>query len=89
MMYRFMTLDDNTEISHSEQHNDGTVRVYIEQPIHLGFKSVEYFLPDYTWKNNDGFSEEELSFFDEFLHSVAHVILELSQKGGFDNAANF
>ena len=32
MVYPFMTLDDNTEIVHSEMNSDGKVKVYIEQP---------------------------------------------------------
>ena len=31
MMYPFMTLDDGTEIVHSEMREDGTVKVYIEK----------------------------------------------------------
>ncbi len=31
-MYPFLTLDDNTEIVHSEMRSDGTVKVYIEKP---------------------------------------------------------
>ena len=88
MMYRFTTLDDKTEIVHSEQQNDGTVRVYIERPMHLGFKSVQCLLPDYIWKDNDGFSAEELSFFDEFLHSAADEILGLARRKAADNSEN-
>lgn len=89
MMYPFMTLADNTNVVHSEMKNDGTVKVYFEQPIQLGFKSIEVYLPKYEWKNNDGFSEREIKDLDDFVHSVAHIIIELSQSGGFDNAANF
>lgn len=32
MMYPFMTLDDNTEIVHSEMKEDGQVKVYLERP---------------------------------------------------------
>ena len=32
MMYPFMTLDDATEIVHSETQSDGRVKVYIEKP---------------------------------------------------------
>ena len=32
MMYPFMTLDDGTEIVHSEMHPDGRVKVYLEKP---------------------------------------------------------
>ena len=32
MMYPFMTLNDETEIVHSEMLKDGKVKVYIEKP---------------------------------------------------------
>ena len=32
MMYPFLTLDDQTEIVHSEMREDGTVKVYLEKP---------------------------------------------------------
>ena len=32
MMFPFMTLDDETEITHSEMLEDGTVKVYLEKP---------------------------------------------------------
>ena len=33
MMYPFMTLDDNTEVVHSEMLPDGRVKVYFEKQI--------------------------------------------------------
>ena len=39
MMYPFMTLNDETEIVHSDMQNDGRVKVYIERPdekLHAG-----------------------------------------------------
>ena len=32
MMYPFLTLNDDTEITHSEMKEDGQVKVYIETP---------------------------------------------------------
>ena len=47
MMYPFMTLEDNTEIVHSELLQDGkSVKVYIEKPIDGGFCSAECYLPE-------------------------------------------
>lgn len=45
MMYPFMTLDDGTEIVHSEMHADGRVKVYVERPdaaagFHSRFQEV-------------------------------------------------
>ena len=63
MMYPFMTLNDKTEIVHSEAYIDNnieTVKVYFEKPIYGGFNSAECYLPSYEWKNINGFSEEEI-----------------------------
>ncbi len=92
MMYPFMVLDDKTEIVHSDAYTDNgveTVKVYFEQPVYGGFHSAECYLPSYTWKNIDGFSPEEISKYEDFLKSVAHIIIELAREGGFDNASSF
>lgn len=92
MMYPFMVLDDKTEVVHSDAYIDNgveTVKVYFEQPVYGGFHSAECYLPSYTWKNIDGFSPEEISKYEDFLKSVAHIIIELAREGGFDNASSF
>ena len=46
MMYPFLTLNDDTEITHSEMREDGTVKVYIERPDEKDFfHSVICILP--------------------------------------------
>ena len=50
MLYPFMTLDDNTEIVHSENYfmnGKELVKVEIEKPIEGGFASAECILPTY------------------------------------------
>ena len=48
MMYPFMTLDEDTEITHSEMLSDGRVKVYIEQADEKdGFHYATCYLPDY------------------------------------------
>ena len=50
MLYPFMTLNDNTEIVHSEAiEKDGReqVKVCIEKPVFDGFHSATCWLPDY------------------------------------------
>lgn len=89
MMYPFMTLDDETEIVHSELKEDGTIKVYIEKPVYGGFHSAECYLPNYEWKNIRGFNNHEMKYYTEFIESIAHIIFELAQDGGFENAANF
>ena len=92
MMYKFMTLDDGTQVVHSEVYDqDGveTVKVYFEKPVYGDFESAECYLPSYEWKNIDGFSEEKISYFTEYLKSVAHIVIRLAREGGFANASNF
>ena len=36
MMYPYMTLNDDTEITYSERYPDGKVKVYIETPDETG-----------------------------------------------------
>lgn len=92
MMYNFMTLNDGTGIAHSEaMQKDGKeqVKVYFEQPVENGFNSAECWLPSYTWTKREGFSDKQMEYFQEFLESTAHIIIELARSGGFDNAAGF
>ena len=90
MMYPFLTLDNETEITHSEMLEDGRVKVYIETPDEkLGFKHATCFLPEHRWEDVHGYSDEELERFKQIVRNNAHLILEFSQKGGVLNAANF
>lgn len=90
MMYPFLKLDDETEIVHSEMLQDNTVKVYIEKPDENdGFHSAVCYLPEYRWCEISGFSEIEINKYQLILESVSHLIIEFSQDGGFDNAANF
>lgn len=96
MLYPFMTLNNNTEIVHSElldKDNKKQVKVCIEKPVFGGFHSAVCYLPDYSWENIQGFSSEEINYFQELLESLAHVIIELAGEGGFEggleDAASF
>ena len=89
MMYPFMTLDDNAEIVHSEMGKDGCVKVYIEKPnAKDGFHYATCYLPSYTWEDVFGFSDEEINRYKKVIESTAHLIMEFSQKGGFNNASD-
>lgn len=88
MMYPFLTLDDQTEIVHSEMRPDGTVTVYMEKPDEKDcFHSAECILPGYEWKNISGFTSAEIKRYEDVIESTAHLILQFSQEGGFDSAA--
>ena len=85
MVYPFMTLNDNTEIVHSEMKEDGTVKVYMETPdAELGFKHATCYLPGYKWEDILGYSDEDIDRLQEFLQSLAHIIMQLASEGGFD-----
>ena len=89
MMFPFMTLNDDTEITHSEMKPDGKVKVYIETPDEkYCFRHATCWLPAYKWEDIYHFSETDIAKFQEIIESTAHLILEFSQEGGFCNAAN-
>ena len=86
MMYPFLTLDDKTEIVHSEMKPDGSVKVYLERPDE---KDCFHHAACYRWEDIFGFSKEEISRYQEIIESTAHLILQFAQEGGFENAAGF
>lgn len=89
-MYPFLTLDDNTEIVHSEMREDGTVKVYLERPDEKDcFHHAACYLPGYRWEDVFGFTKEELARYQEVIESTAHLILQFAKEGGFDSASNF
>lgn len=90
MMYPFMTLNDETEIVHSEMDHDGKVKVYMETPDEkLCFKHATCYLPGYQWEDVVGYTAEEIAYFQEIIESTAHLILRFAQEGGIFHAANF
>ena len=83
MMYPFMTLNDDTEITHSEMKADGKVKVYIETPDEFGgFHNATCWLPDYKWEDIEGYSDTEMAYFKQLIRNNAHLIIEFSQEGG-------
>jgi hypothetical protein len=91
MMYPFMELDDNTQVVHSELRSDQageSVRVYFEKPIEGGFQSASCYLPEYRWTDIEGFTENDISRYQEFLETTAHLIMRFAKQGGLGNAAN-
>lgn len=89
MMYPLMTLNDETEIVHSDMLDDGEVKVYIEKPDEkYGFRHATCWLPEYRWEDIYQFSESDIEQLEEIIRSMAHLIIEFSQEGGFENASN-
>lgn len=90
MMYPFLTLDDETEIVHSDMMPDGRVKVYIEKPDAKDcFHHATCYLPDYHVEDVFGFSDSEMKQYLKIIQDTAHLILEFSKSGGIENATGF
>lgn len=89
MMYPYMTLDDETEIVHSQIiHEEGKEKVIVnfERPTQDGFDSARCELPSYRWISIEGYSAEDIELFETFLHSNAHLLYRYAAAGGVDIA---
>ena len=87
MMYPFMTLNDDTEITHSEMKDDGQVKVYIETPHEKdGFHNAVCWLPSYRWEQVRGYTDAQIAYYQQLIRNNAHLILEFAQDGGVLNA---
>lgn len=81
-MNEYMTLSDNTLITHSQiMEKDGlqVVQVHFERPIENGFCSARAELPDYKWIYNEGFTDSEIKEFTELLERHAHLFYKYAQ----------
>ena len=88
MMYPFLTLEDDTEIVHSEMNPDGQVKVYVEKPDEKDcFHHMTCYLPDYRIEDVYGFDIDQVNNYLKLIQDMAHLIMEFSQTGGFDNAS--
>ena len=90
MMYPFLTLNDETEIVHSELLDNNEVKVYIEKPSAQDcFHHMTCYIPSYRLEGVFGFNESEIKHYLDILRSTAHLIIEFSKGGGFEHAENF
>lgn len=90
MMFPFLTLDDDTEIVHSEMLYNNEVKVYIEKPDEVdGFHHLICYLPSYRIEENFGFTTEEVEKYMEIIRSTAHLIISFSKEGGILRASGF
>ena len=82
-----MTLDDGTEIVHSETLDDNKVKVYFEKPDEKDcFQHATCYLPDYKWQDIYGFSKAEIQKYQGILGSTVHLIIEFAAERGLENA---
>lgn len=90
MMYPFLTLDDDTEIVHSEMLDGERVKVYVEKPDEKDcFHHMTCYLPEYDISEVFGFSDDEVNKYIDIIRSTAHLIMEFSKTGGLENASGF
>ncbi|SHN86181.1 hypothetical protein [Desulfitobacterium chlororespirans] len=85
MMYPYMTFADETEIVHShiiEDNGVQRVEVHFERPTEEGFDMARCVLPTYTWIRREGFTDQEISKFERFLRSNAHLLYRYAAAGG-------
>ena len=74
MMYPYMTLSDETEIVHSQLIEDKGIKkviVNFERPTDNGFDSARCELPEYKWTEKEGYSDEEIAFFEKLPSPLA------------------
>ncbi|MDR1736110.1 MAG: hypothetical protein LBR85_04470 [Oscillospiraceae bacterium] len=89
MMYPYITLADDTLITHSHlMDKDGvkTVEVHFERPVDGGFDFARCRLPSYEWIMREGFSDKEIERFETLLHNAAHSFYRYAETGGLDIA---
>jgi len=73
-MYPFLTLDDGTEVVHSEVKGDH-VKVYIEKPDAKDcFHHATCWLPNYIWEDIYGFTDEEIERYRLIIESNVNKI---------------
>lgn len=89
MMYPYMTLEDETLITHShlmEKNGVKTVEVHFERPKFDGFDMARCSLPSYKWIIRDGYSDDEISMFEQMLKTGAHIFFKYAESGGAEVA---
>lgn len=75
MMYPFLTLDDETEITHSEMLLDHRVKVYVEKPDEKdGFHHMTCYLPTFEIAEVSGFMANEVEHYLTIIRASAHSI---------------
>lgn len=83
MLYPLVTLDDNTEIVHSEMYAESgvkKVKICIEKPVYSGFHAAQCILPGYEWKNIQGFSAAEVKNFQAIIAGLEATIIQRAKE---------
>ena len=80
MMYNYIKLAYDTQITHSNILEDQTVQVSVERPIDDGFCSATCFLPRCQWQSIEGFTAADLDSFTEIVRNNAPFIYRLARE---------
>ena len=81
MMYPFLTLDDETEITHSEWLPSGEVKVYVEKPDAQDcFHHLTCYFPGHRIAENVGFAQDEVDRYLEIIRSEADAVMNSSRR---------
>lgn len=101
MMYHFFTFPDETEFTYSEMRDLGGrmgMIVHFERPnTDPGFDTARGTFPDCRWEKLEGFTPEEVSAFEGFLHKNEAELFrrahehyrELQHRSLADRAADY
>lgn len=87
MMYPYITLADETDITHSHIIDDNginKIEVHFERPTDNGFDTARCSLPAYNWIKRDGFTDEEIQLFEQLLRNNAHLLYRYAENGGIN-----
>lgn len=85
MMYAYMILEDETEVTHShlvDNNGESLVEVHFERPTANGFDVARCVLPEYKWVMINGYSQNEIMNFENYLKRNAHLIFKYASSGG-------
>ena len=85
MMYPYITLSDETLITHSHllgNDEEKSVAVHFERPKNGGFDMARCILPTYEWIIRDGFTDDEIAMFERLLQDSAHIFFKYAELGG-------
>ena len=89
MMYPYITLADETLITHSHllgEDENKSVEVHFERPSPNCFDTARCSLPSYEWIIIDGYTDEEIQMFEQLLRKGAGMFFKYAELGGMSVA---
>ena len=91
MMYAYVTLPDETLVTHSDildMNGVKSVKVHFERPTDkgLGFDMATCYLPSGQWIEQVGYNVQEMRAFDSFVKNNAHLLFRYAECGGVNIA---